>query len=471
MANNWQSYNLQDLFPTDVDNTVSDIETVIGDISSFYTAMKILITWGTTFLSTAQDPFSLLTQSIVNTIRGIIDDLKNVPLYTLATIDDLDDPQGYVGFETKILESFLDFADMQRPQYAPTAWIGGFVLAFGAPSYTEFSNIITSFSKLLNFKKGTMLENINMIDGDKTQIMSDLATSSLKQTVAVTNAAVLPRRGGFIRIEADSDGNLAEETTYNKIICIGGRYYLEGVTIGRNHKAFSQVTYIFDSNNIEPKTNLVSDITPNPVAATITVNSTSGFSDTGILSLGGERIQYTIDGPTSFTGIITESHLAGEPITFVGARAGRAEAPDWQKGQIIDTFDQLGICYGDVESIAQLFAPLDNAQQLAGELSTMLDEKIVELDAFVIELKNQLTYLQGILTGTGFYILTIAPDVATPGTGVYGFRNNFKLAANNPPWPAGYFVGGMVAVVGSNTLGGAGGINTYWDTLKAIFEP
>jgi hypothetical protein len=467
MASNWTGVNLDQMFPQALEDLRSDIQDIIDDIDTLNTAYSSMITLMSAKLDSFLDPFSALTASLVATLKGLADDLRSVPIHMLATIDDLDDPQGYEGFINRIKESVWDYADQFRPTFTSGAWVGGYLIMFGAPSYSEFSDLANPIAKLANVQKWSSLAGMTNVNILSSYTLKNLTYSPNKQTIPISSAANFPRRGGFIKI-INHDGDPVVSTTYDRVVSFNSKHYLEGVSLDESFDSGAKVQLMKDAFGHEPKVDLAIALSPSSQPQDIHFSqSTNLFPDTGVASISGERIYYTKIDDNTINGIVTQSHGAGESVLYLGSHPGVAVGPNWQKKQLIDTFDILGDSYRLASQVAQYLAPAENVITMASEFSDMLTEKSVDLVAVFEDLKDKLNFLSTI-GSTGTYFLPIAPDTGNPGAGMQGFIEEMENAGGVPPWSSGYFVGGLAIVVGSEVVGGAGGISQYWDTLKIL---
>ena len=475
MTATWKPYDLATAFPTDIDNILhgpGNLDDILDQVQVYLDAFKTSLGLLSATIIAFEDPISGVTKTLVSTLRGLVEDLKSTPIYSLyVTPFDYSDVSGYLGFKEKITNSFIDTADFARPNYSDTAWVGALIVAAGCAEPEEFATLLGPLAQLVDFKKFTeFADGVFHPDASTSKLLFDVKasiTTDTKKMIAVTSVSEFPKRGGMILIEQD-DENPGETAVYNRVVSYNGKHYLEGVVLLYDHKAFSVVKRVHDIVGVEPKAALITDVGPG--AAFISVDDNANFPNSGVLQIGNERIPYNQKNVGVFTGVtVTEQHYSGDLVFFKGEHPGKSQPPDWNKTQLLQCLPVLESIYSFVDWMAQFLAPAENLSAVISAASDMIDEKLLQMRDLQTELDNQITFLQTILTSTGLNILLIEPDVGNPGTGIQGLINTLESSSNNPNWPEGFYTGGIMLVVGSNTLGGAGGINTYWDSLKTLF--
>jgi hypothetical protein len=161
----WQSFNLNQMIPSalvsaanDVNNVIDPLKTILTLIQSIFSIIKVL-------LVDEQSALKAILQQIFNVIKMYVDDLLSSGVYMLPIFPSTSyyDPGnntsdfakflasiggGSANFKQRVVNSFDDIYDNQRPQFSNTGTCGAFVIAIDSGNISEIVKGIIALKKI-----------------------------------------------------------------------------------------------------------------------------------------------------------------------------------------------------------------------------------------------------------------------------------------------------------------------------------
>lgn len=197
----WTSFSLSDLIPDPVESIAEGIGAVVSVISSALALVKAVLNIIKIFLIDFSDPLKFIVQALIALVENFLADFRAAGIYRLAIIPgdkrinprqtpqyytDIDESTlqeifgsvsdyfdsvrgGSSAFISKVIGSFDDPADGNRPQFTSDSQAGCLVLASDSDDLTEILDFVTRIARIFQFEFKTQFDpptNINAIAGN-----------------------------------------------------------------------------------------------------------------------------------------------------------------------------------------------------------------------------------------------------------------------------------------------------------------
>lgn len=155
----WNSITLADLIPA-----LADLQTLLDAINAGHEALR-------TAQLSIRDQIDTKVSQLDSTVDAVVDGLNTLKqnidstgVFLLFVPPDASGG-GFPGFIQVLEESVDDLDDAQRPQFANTAFVTGFVVLAGAPSLAEAEEVQEKWQKFINFDPVELPSLSNLIPG------------------------------------------------------------------------------------------------------------------------------------------------------------------------------------------------------------------------------------------------------------------------------------------------------------------
>lgn len=123
----------------DVSDALDQVQNVSDALSTLGQLAEAVLNLLRVFTSPSlPNPISAVAQLLIAQLQGLIDNLRDTGAFGLfvvpTTLDDLIESQGgFTRFQQRVVSSFYDTDDIDRPQVGSTGYLGGFVIYVNAP--------------------------------------------------------------------------------------------------------------------------------------------------------------------------------------------------------------------------------------------------------------------------------------------------------------------------------------------------
>jgi hypothetical protein len=187
----WQSFNLQDLMPDPIMSLANGVDNFVSPVKTILTLIKSILNLVKIFLVDSNSALATVLKKVQSIINDYVSDLSSTGIYILPIYprSNYYDPNviadsgfskylasiggGSVAFKKRIIDSFNDIYDGNRPQFSPSAKVGAFIIAVDSGNLVD---VISGIRALQNIFSATTFEpeiqapsNVNAI-GDDTKM-------------------------------------------------------------------------------------------------------------------------------------------------------------------------------------------------------------------------------------------------------------------------------------------------------------
>lgn len=186
----WQSFNLQDLMPDPIISLANGVDNFVSPVKTILTLIKSVLNLVKIFLVDSNSALAAVLKKVQNIINDYVSDLSSTGIYILPIFprSNYYDPNviadsgfskylasiggGSAAFKRRVIDSFNDVYDGNRPQFSSSAKVGAFVIAVDSGNLVD---VISGITALQNIFSATTFEpeiqapsNVNAIGDDTT---------------------------------------------------------------------------------------------------------------------------------------------------------------------------------------------------------------------------------------------------------------------------------------------------------------
>jgi len=153
----WKKQNLDKLVPSEVKDLASEAAGLVSAVAEILDTAATIIDTLSAFIIAFSDPVIAIIQSFVDAVTDFIGDLRTAGAYLLPVVPSYREPNGLQQFLDKVVLSFDDIVDTDRPVFSSGANVAGVVIVAGAPNLADlFTTFLEKFGALVDiteFKK------------------------------------------------------------------------------------------------------------------------------------------------------------------------------------------------------------------------------------------------------------------------------------------------------------------------------
>jgi hypothetical protein len=438
---NWESYNLQGLFPQEAATIVQSGIGVASSVASLLTTLGQFVEGLSYLIIDFTDPIAAIVQQIQTEINNWLQDVTQTDVWMLFVgpgprVNQWS--QGTDEFIERIANSFWDSSDPSRPIFSDSASYAGIVLMAGSAGIGGF--------------KPQLMALKNIFADDRFRQIAEEITSAIVGTVLTKQVAGSPALqdlpvsslDGFPQSSKIVVGN--ERTEYSGMLTTLKK--LRRCRVRHSHGIGTSVQIFDVAENKPGTTKLTAAVSQG--ARQLPVTDASGFPYSGSIRIGSDLINFEARSNVLFKDLVTsQAHQAGEVVELVSDRSAIGEPPDWHElnlGKILGPMREL---ITGLEFLNSLFEPAGKASSELQTLGQLLQQKGQAMQTLADDLQTLLDNFQQMLSATGFYMLKISGSSG----GTSAFVEDLRNAANKPPFDSDGFTAGLVVYAGTAGLG------------------
>lgn len=420
----WKSASLSDLLPGFVEDSVEAVNGVVQPLSDILGALADILDAAATFLIAFEDPLTAITQRVIDEINNQIEALFNTGVFfTYLVPKNLLDRKGVDEILRRIVQSFDDEADPNRPQFAGGAEVGAIILLAGGPAIPSL--ISADFT------------------AEQYQLLLDGKFSEFADETGVTNIT------DFVSFMAFVDGL---------------RLFRQLLDI-REFESFADATnpvFAPDRKSFKNGGGFVTSIPDGGDDFPTDANPKTHFEDLSRLEitnqLTGLRLKF-LSGKNKGTETIIKSYDPSEKQLIVNElpfnmevgdvydifAARQSRPPDWYSKTVAGLFPDLGVIFTALQASTRFITAAVSIVDAADEFVAALRDKATQLQQIVDQLNAAIEQLIVLLGGTGIFALALPPESG----GLDGLADRMLSAQDAPPFDDGtHYTAVAVALAG-----------------------
>jgi len=129
----WEKKDLDEYFPSEITGLVTDISDVAEDVADIFDTVADFVDTLADWMIDYADPIAVIVDALIQEITLFIGDLRRAGAFALPVVPKgREYRDGIEGFYRAVNLSLRDEADLDRPQFSPSAQILGYAFVYGA---------------------------------------------------------------------------------------------------------------------------------------------------------------------------------------------------------------------------------------------------------------------------------------------------------------------------------------------------
>ena len=204
----WQAYNLDNLFPQDVADLVTQIGSVSDSVATAAEAIAEAVEALAELIIDVSDPLQATIDALIAALEATILDTLNTGLYFYYDSEGypFSPPRGYIYWKARFKNSFDDPADSEKPDFSSSADLGTIMIVGGANSLPDLANLLGALGNLFGLQAFIDAYNRFLNNNFGNEPLDDLAAGipAAPDWYSITAGEAIPPSSSTASIKVNS---------------------------------------------------------------------------------------------------------------------------------------------------------------------------------------------------------------------------------------------------------------------------
>ena len=150
----WQGYNLDNLFPQEVADLITQIGSVSDSVATAAETIATAVEALSELIIDVSDPLQVVIDALIMALENTVLDTLSTGIYFYYDSEGypFTPPRGFISWRGRFERSFDDPADSEKPDFSPTAEIGAIMIIGGANDLPSLALLLGSLGQLFGLQ-------------------------------------------------------------------------------------------------------------------------------------------------------------------------------------------------------------------------------------------------------------------------------------------------------------------------------